>query len=88
MFLVTTSLSCLLTADGQILVVKIKIFPVKLEKYLTCIAYLVQNVQELLGQAEEETGKKHGLNVRDEFRLPHQPVQPSTLLQALRLHTV
>ena len=32
MFLVTTSLSCLLTADGQILVVKIKIFPVKLEK--------------------------------------------------------
>ena len=39
-----TSLSSLLTADGQILVVKIKIYPVKLEKYFTIAAYLVQDV--------------------------------------------
>ena len=45
--------------------------------------YLVENVQKLLRQAEKQAGKKHGLNVGDELSLPHQPVQPSTLLQAL-----
>ena len=43
----------------------------------------MQDVQELLGQTEQESGKKHGLNVRDKFRLPHQSVQPSTFLQTL-----
>ena len=43
----------------------------------------MKDVQELLREAEEEPGEEHGLDVRDELRLPHQTVQSSTLLQAL-----
>ena len=45
--------------------------------------YLVEHVQELLRQAEQEAGKKHGLDVRDELRLAHQTVQTRALLQTL-----
>ena len=45
--------------------------------------YLVEHVEELLRQAEQETGKKHGLDVWDELRLAHQTVQTRALLQTL-----
>ena len=45
--------------------------------------YLVEHVEELLRQAEQEAGKKHGLDVRDELRLAHQTVQTRALLQTL-----
>ena len=45
--------------------------------------YLVEHVEELLRQAEQEAGKKHGLDVWDELRLAHQTVQTRALLQTL-----
>ena len=43
----------------------------------------MEHVEELLRQAEQEAGKKHGLDVRDELRLAHQTVQTRALLQTL-----
>ena len=53
------------------------------KKIFQYLDYLVQDVQELLREAEQEPREQHRLDVGDELRLPHQTVQSSTLLQAL-----